>query len=348
MSNRKAWQPSLLLPFLAWAALLCLSVTAAWSAEPENNESVEVIEKSSVGEPWIVEYNFGYTLMDVVSNYPPDPETDREWTDGAYNGVGDIQAEFNAARTHENSELGTTVPMMTLPSQSVWDAMTDGEKVLWLIHRERVDRGVASLHDLETNVTDVAQNYADYLLANDATGHTADGSDPWARMDANPTIGACREFLSVGENLAYFWTTGTSISLPLERSVYMWMYDDSGSSWGHRHAILWYPYNDNSGPDGLEGFLGIGRASGPHQGWNHAEIIVMNIFDPCSSWLYASTACDFDCSTRIDLGDPISGLRMLADLEGPQPLCFCDNNYDGRIGISEIIYLLQTISGERP
>ncbi len=70
------------------------------------------------------------------------------------------------------------------------------------------------------------------------------------------------------------------------------MYADAGASWGHRHAILYYPYNDNSGLSDKEGFLGIGRASGgPYQGpfddpWPVAEIIVMNVFDPCSSWDY--------------------------------------------------------------
>jgi hypothetical protein len=72
--------------------------------------------------------------------------------------------------------------------------------------------------------------------------------------------------------------------------MYMWMYEDAGSGWGHRHAILWYPYNDNSGSPGSEGFFGIGRASGgPYQGpfpdaWPCAEIIVMNVFDPCATW----------------------------------------------------------------
>jgi hypothetical protein len=44
----------------------------------------------------------------------------------------------------------------------------------------------------------------------------------------------------------------------------------------------------------MEGFLGIGRANGgPYQGpfsvpWNYAEIIVMNVFDPCSTWDYGA------------------------------------------------------------
>ncbi|MDD5556703.1 MAG: hypothetical protein PHN82_05565 [bacterium] len=224
--------------------------------------------------------------------YPTDPIADIEWSAGT-SGVADIQKAFNDARAAENAQLGTAVPSLSMPSQAEWDARSDGQKALWLINREREDRGVAPLHGVESNVTGVAQNYADYLLANDAFDHNADGHNPWWRLDQNPAIGACRDSLNVAENLAVFVTSGTSIPLPVERSVYMWMYEDSGSAWGHRHCALWHPYTDNSGPAGREGFLGIGRASGgPYQGpfsqqWNFAELIVMNVFDPCASWVYA-------------------------------------------------------------
>jgi hypothetical protein len=151
-------------------------------------------------------------------------------------------------------------------------------------------RGVAPLQGLEANVSGVAQYYADYLLNQNAWGHTEDGRSPRDRLEDNPAIGACHDFLPIGENLAVFVTSGSSIPLPIERSIYMWMYEDAGSSWGHRHAILWYPYTDNSGAPGSEGFLGIGRANGgPYKGpfsqpWNFAEMIVMNVFDPCASW----------------------------------------------------------------
>lgn len=228
-----------------------------------------------------------------VLSYPPDPTSDIPWSAGTA-GVADIQAAFNTARAAENRQLGTSIPMLTLPGQTTWSAMSDSDKALWLINRERIDRGVTPLHGLENNVGGVAQYYADYLLDNNTWGHTADGRDPWRRLSDNPTIGACQDFLSVAENLAVFVTSGSSIALPIERSIYMWMYDDGDCcNWGHRHAILWYPYNDNSGPSGREGFLGIGRANGgPYRGsfsqsWPFAEIIVMNVFDPCASWVYA-------------------------------------------------------------
>lgn len=182
--------------------------------------------------------------------------------------------------------------MLALPSQAAWDALSNGEKALWLINAERADRGVMPLHGVESNVTSVAEYYADYLLVNDVFSHDADGDSPWERLNTNPAIASCHDFLSVAENLAVFATSGTSIPLPVEQAVYLWMYEDKDSGWGHRHAILWYPYNDNSEPVGREGFLGIGRASGgPYQGpfsseWKFAEIIVMNMFDPCATWDY--------------------------------------------------------------
>ncbi len=230
-------------------------------------------------------------LKTGIQAYPADPTADIAWSAG-YSGVADIQAAFNNARSVENSQLGTSVPALTMPAQAAWDAYTDGEKCLWLVNRERLDRSIQALSGVEANVTGVAQYYATYLLANNTSGHEADGRTPWERLDANPAIHVCHNTLNISENLAYFVTTGSSIALPVERSVYNWMYKDKNSSWGHRHMLLWNPYNDDSGPSGTEGFMGLGRATGgPYQGsftesYPLAEILVMNVFDPCSTWPY--------------------------------------------------------------
>jgi hypothetical protein len=217
--------------------------------------------------------------------YPADPAANIEWLPSCdYADVVSIQCAFNNARSAENAQLGTSLPLLALPSQATWDAMNDGEKTIWLTNRERSDRGVDPLTAVEPNVTGVAETYAHYLLDHDAWSHTADGRDPWERLADNPAIGACHDFLSVAENLAAFAATGGSIPLPVERSVYAWMYEDTAASWGHRHTVLWYPYTDNSSSAGVEGFMGIGRASGSWQSYPVAEIIVMNVFDPCASW----------------------------------------------------------------
>ncbi len=249
-------------------------------------------------------------------NYPQDPTSDIPWSAG-YSGVSDVQAAFNQARNQENQQLGTSIPPLTMPTQAEWDAKTDGEKALWLINRERVDRGVHPLHGLESNVTGVAQGYAEYLIDNDAFGHSydVDGDgvveDPWDRLHddtdiAPPAIVSCHDFLGIAENLAVLWTSRSSVPLPIEQSIYMWMYTDQNCSWGHRHAILWSSYNDNGGPAGREGFLGIGRDGGPHDGWTHGEIVVMNVFDPCASWDYADQA-----PVAGFTGSPTSGPKAL-------------------------------------
>ncbi len=264
------------------------------------------------------------------SAYPSDPSADIPWSCGI-SGVESIQCAFNQARSAENNQLGTSLPVLTLPPQTAWDSMSDGEKGLWLINRERMDRGIDPLEDIEDNVTGVAETYAIFLLDNDAWGHYEDGRSPWERLADNQTIGACHDQLSVSENLAVLVSTG-GIAIPVERSVYMWMYDDAGSGWGHRHAILWYPYHDNSGAPGMEGLLGIGRASGgPYQGpfsnaWPFAEIVVMNVFDPCVNWEYDS---DGDGVSNSDDNCPEDANDDQSDSDRDEIGDVCDNCPDG-------------------
>lgn len=229
-----------------------------------------------------------------AANYPPDPPTDTPW-EGGYAGVADIAAAFNRARANENSALGTFLKPLTLPAQSTWSGMSEGDRALWLINTERTARGLTPLHGLETHVTQVAQSWAEWLLSHNQFDHNADGRTPWERLDAVPAIKACHDFLGVAENLYWVGTTSAQgTPLPIEQAIYTWMYDDKTSAWGHRHAILWKPFTDNSGAAGQEGFLGIGHARGgftnPADGRRFAftDLVVMNVFDPCASWQYAA------------------------------------------------------------
>jgi len=227
-----------------------------------------------------------------IKSYPADLINDISWSPTNYNTVSDIQAAFNNGRTGENSQLGTSIPMLTMPSQAEWDAKSDKEKALWLINKERVDRGVHPLDNTENNIMSVAQNYSDYLIANNGCGHEADGNTPWERINLNSTINACHDFLSIAENIFYTVSSINDIKMPIERAIYNFIYVDISSSFGHRQATLWYPYDDNSGTSGKEGFLGVGRTSGTNKQlcfastWNYVEVVVLNFFDPCSSWQY--------------------------------------------------------------
>lgn len=281
-----------------------------------------------------------------MASYPPDPLSDIKWPYSTENSVAAIQSRFNTARTNENSQLGTSIPMLSLPSQSVWDSMSDGERALWLINRERVDRDLTPLHGIEANVTSVVQAYAQYLIDNDVFSHTADGKTPWQRLMENPLINACHD-LYMAENLAGFWG---SWMLPVERAVYVWMYDDSSSSWGHRHNLLWYPYTDNSGPVGKEGFIGIGRATGTFQGWSNSNIIVMNVFDPCSTWDYGSGIImgDLNGNGSLGLEDAILALRVLSQSVFDVTVHLDrEADKDGKIGLSDALFILQSLAGLR-
>ncbi len=272
-------------------------------------------------------------------SYPDDPLSDVGWS-AERSGVGDIETAFNTARKNENAELETAIPMLSLPSQAEWDAMTGDEKALWLINREREDRGVAPLHGIEENVDAVAQDYAEYLVENDVFGHEEDGHTPWERLSANPAIGACHDVLEVAENLSIFYSSGPNIPLSIPRAIYNWMYDTRGSgNWGHRHAILWDAYDDNSGPEGKEGFLGMGRASGPSAEWDLAERIVMNVFDPCETWEYPKV---------YDLHHVVEVLNILTGMD-PAELTLEEDDVDddGVIGLSEAIYMLERIAEMR-
>jgi len=226
-----------------------------------------------------------------VNTYPDDPTTDIAWSGGTST-VLDIEAAFNNARTEENSQLGISLPMMSFPSQSTWDNMTDNEKMFWLINQERTARGVLPLKNYESNVTGVAGYYAQYLVDNDAWGHEQDGNTPWERLESNQEINDCHDFLGVAENLAVFVSSANNFQSIIARSVYNWMYDDGDCcTWGHRHAIVWDEYNNNSGSNSSEGFVGVGHAYGTNytgpfsQSWDYVEMVVMNVFDPCSSWV---------------------------------------------------------------
>ncbi len=229
-----------------------------------------------------------------VNTYPDDPTTDIDWSGGTTT-VSDLEAAFNNARNQESTQLGISLPSISFPSQSTWDNFSDNDKMLWLINQERTARGVLPLQFYESNVTDVAGYYAQYLIDNDAWGHTEDGNTPWERLESNQEINDCHDFLGVAENLAVFVSSANNFESIIARSFYNWMYDDGDCcSWGHRHAIVWDEYNNNSGSSTSEGFVGVGHAYGTNytgpfsQSWNYAEMVVMNVFDPCSSWVTTS------------------------------------------------------------
>ncbi len=134
--------------------------------------------------------------------------------------------------------------------------------------------------------------------------------------------GSCHEFLSRSENLAYYASTAP-IPLPIERSIYSFIYDDAGSHWGHREAVLlqdnslgnedktpgFTGYGNNHGSDASEGFMGFYvRSSNAHDdpdnfyepfgdGFTYGTVVVMNMIDPVAD---AIPGCSYEVTLRTE------------------------------------------------
>lgn len=235
---------------------------------------------------------------------PPDPDADIAWDedpdrDGAqasFDGVGAIEAAYGRARREEERQFGLdagSLGVLELPAQASWDALDGADKALLIANAERAARGGIPypggaplglpLAGIETHLNALAQAYADYLVTANYWDHDAPadgpppfaGTDPFSRIDADPVLGEtaggdCHDFLGQAENLAVFASSPVpDIPLPVERAIYGFIYDDSGSAWGHRHLMLLQDaplagdsggFTDDAGDAGSEGFIGVGTA----------------------------------------------------------------------------------------
>ncbi len=213
------------------------------------------------------------------------------WSPANFSTVADVAAAFGSARTAENAQLGTSIPTaLIMPPQGVWDAWSSSQKALYLINAERTARGLLPFESVSRNIVAISQGYADSLLADNAFTHTLNETTPGSRLDADPAINGCSEqgYVFGPECLSGFVATAPPIPMPIERSVHSWIYEDSSSSWGHRNTMF-ASLNNDFGPTGNEGFVGVGLATGgPYSGfggapWAAAAIVVFDFVDPCQT-----------------------------------------------------------------
>lgn len=220
----------------------------------------------------------------------------------------DIEAIFNDARRSEEQQLGlanNSIGQLQLPND--WANYTADERMLFLMNAERtcragVNYGAGAVLGLpfqgvEASLDAAAQAHADYLVASNTFSHTGDNnSSPWDRID-NAVGAACTEFMSYGENLACFFTSGSSNNFVVEHAVYNWIYEDSTSDWGHRRAALIQDvdayggngFTNNYGVAVSEGFIGVGLATSATYnpfGFSNvaaADVVTFSVFDPAAS-----------------------------------------------------------------
>jgi hypothetical protein len=203
--------------------------------------------------------------------------------------------------------------------------------------------GVESSFDL------MVENYAILLHNTNAKGHYQPSGNPaidnpLARIKQDPYVGlivnvdsaqkgakkstrknikkiACYESLARHENVAFFsgYSLGkadaSTVPLPIERSIYNWIYNDAKSGWQYRQTVLLQDnatigkgFNNNNGDAQHEGFLGFHRISSANytpfhvpEGVNgYGVAVVMSLLDPISSDEKAAVNCEYSLSVRTE------------------------------------------------
>ncbi|HHL18489.1 MAG TPA: hypothetical protein ENJ33_02000 [Thiothrix sp.] len=285
----------------------------------------------------------------LSANSPPNILSDIPWIDStgneanntaAYGGVTDIMLAFNHARREEEKQLNLAVGSianLVLPAQEIWDGMNDDEKMLYLLNDERIARtnivaGVKGLPfaGVESSIDLLAENYANLLHDTDKIDHNQPSGDasidnPFKRIDQDSVIGsACHEFITYSENLAFFvsyLSSGTpSVPLPIERSLYQWVYVNSSSNWVHREMVLLQDvtlssgagsslgFKNNNGAASHEGLIGVHRVGSTDYmplpvpaGFNYyGVIVVLAFFDPVSDAEVSAQNCLYNVTLKTE------------------------------------------------
>ncbi len=153
----------------------------------------------------------------AVALSPPNLTNDIPWQDtggisdppntntATFSGVVDIAAAFNNGRRQEEIQLVLTANSLgnlSLPSQAVWDTMTDDAKGLLILNAERVARaGILTdviglpLAGIESHMDNISKNYGDIMHDNNMTGHSAPSGNPnlhgpFFRIEQDADIGS--------------------------------------------------------------------------------------------------------------------------------------------------------------
>ncbi len=237
--------------------------------------------------------------------------------------VTDIASAFNVARANDPT---VTIPL-TLPDQAKWDTMSNQEKGLYLLNRERYDRGIKPYEGVDENVINTAQAYAQLLYNTGTFGHEEDGT-PWERLDRIEEIKNNRDFFAYAENLYAAAASNDYTPEPIAQAIYNWIYNDQGSNYGHRKFALANGLVDNHTDQGTEGVVGFGIVQGDqyeyYAGWK-STIVVLNGFDPNENYLtnnlLSVALCDeTNSSNELNLSSEEENLSLLITGEAPSTI----------------------------
>ena len=86
---------------------------------------------------FILVFLLSFAVVDGQNRYAKYPKSNFVYDaqDWKSNTIEEIEEKFNEARYHEELDLGVDLPEFRFPS--AWISLTDADKVLWLINKER-------------------------------------------------------------------------------------------------------------------------------------------------------------------------------------------------------------------
>jgi hypothetical protein len=192
-----------------------------------------------------------------------------------------ISQALSSLRAVRNADSTVKNKIVNLPANYL--SMTNTAFTTWLVNDERTVRGMLPLRGEIPLMNTLAQNYANQLASTNQFTHTLNGTNPWLRMDAVPSLKACREFNPRMESLYKFSSMGLAINdkLFIINSMVGFLYKDAGSAWGHREHIL-VNYLNNNKTSANEGNIGIGITNWKSGSWDN-KILVIETMDPTSN-----------------------------------------------------------------
>lgn len=226
----------------------------------------------------------------------------------SYNYGLSVETNFNNARRWEESNLSLTpncLGNMVAPPGG-WGSLTDDQIALYIHDSERAARNKLPLFGVEANLDNVSQAHSDWQAVNNVFSHGGNpslgngmsylncsctnttGSSPSNRINQSSPLQNNWEFVS--ENIFVMVNFSNSFPNFVAQGMYSFIYQDVGSSWGHRLNIL-KDYNNNWGDAASEGFIGVGISNEPNYSncyWSctnypFAQILTLNYYDPKTS-----------------------------------------------------------------
>ena len=218
------------------------------------------------------------------------PLNDKVWYSMSYD-VDEIQSAFNSARDSDPTISKT----LQMPTQSIWNTLSESQKLLFLLNKERVDRGIKPFEGIDTSLENLAQTYTQMLYDNNATGHNFD-ANPKERLSTIEKIAENQDTMEYVENI-FISNTMQAQEEPAALAVYNWIYADNKNHWEDRKLCLINSLNDNSGEDSQEGLIGLGIVHGdefePLEG--NVTLVVLDAFDPGEGWSHIGTQTVSSC-----------------------------------------------------